>query len=322
MRAFWLALLPVLLVVSAHAIDMEPRDDNQVEAGTVLEAADSLFRARDYDSALARYSQAAEMAERQADPSVRVEAISQMARVSLLTGNTEKGRVLLDQAREYGSEAEPMGWSRYLGVRGRFEWQAGDLATATATFEQMYRYCDTNGLWDRAVDAAHMLAIVSETPQGQIEWGRKGIELAEDYEVHSWLGSLWNNLAATYYDMERYDSALTAYLQAREYHWRFSGEMGKLWADYSVGMTYRRLGENEKAASWLRPVLAWAERLEDHGAIGQACEDLGEVALAQGNKDEAVRLLQRARQEYQRAGYDKSWTEVWEHINTRLAEVQ
>ena len=37
---------------------------------------------------------------------------------------------------------------------------------------------------------------------------------------------------------------------------------------------------------------------------------------------EGIKLLQRAREEYQKAGYDKNWLEVWEHINKRLAELQ
>jgi tetratricopeptide (TPR) repeat protein len=322
MKTVLLFGLVLLTAGFAQAIEAEPRSDIQGDVNTLLDRADSLFDVRSHDSAMTLYSKAAEIGEKQGNPAVRVEALAQMARVSLIQGHTDKGRVLLGQAEAYGSESEPLGWSRYLSVRGRFEWQAGDLIAASGTFEEMFRYCDVNGLWDRAVDAAQMMAIVSETPQEQIQWGKQGIELAEDYEVTSRLGPLWNNLAATYYDAELHDSALTAYLQAREYHWRYSGESGKLWADYSVGMTYRKLQEYDKAASWLRPVLAWAERLGDHGAMGQASEDLGEIALAQGDREAGMRLLRRARDEYQAAGYDNSWPEVWEHINQRLAELR
>lgn len=322
MRVFGAALLGLLLVTSVVAIDIEPKEGSKMEAKQALEQADSLFTSRSYDSALAHYTEAAELGHDQADPAVEVEALAQMARISLIQGNVKRGQDLLKQAEARASESEPLGWSRYLGVRGRFEWQGGDLASARETFQALLRYCDVNALWNRAVDAANMMVIVSVTPEQQIEWSKRGIELAEDYEVTVWLGPLWNNLAATYYDTEKYDSALTAYLKAREYHWQHSGEMGKLWADYSVGMTYRKLGEYEKAASWLRPVLAWAERVGDHGAIGQACEDLGEVALATGNKEEGVAYLKRAREQYQKAGYDESWPQVWQHINERLDDVQ
>ncbi|MDH4035718.1 MAG: tetratricopeptide repeat protein, partial [candidate division Zixibacteria bacterium] len=162
----------------------------------------------------------------------------------------------------------------------------------------------------------------AETPEEQIKWGRRGIEAAEEGDQERWLGPLWNNLAGTYYDQKQFDSALECYTKAREYHWRFSGETGKLFADYHVGMTHRLLGNFEEAGQWLRPVLAWAERLENHSAIGQACEDLGEAAIGLGNKAEGLKLLKRARDEYKTEGYDSSWTEVWEHINKRIAEVQ
>jgi len=163
-----------------------------------------------------------------------------------------------------------------------------------------------------------MIAIVAESPEEQIEWGRKGIEAAEANEIESWLGPLWNNLAGTFYDTKQYDSSLECYLKAREYHWRFSGEVAKLFADYHVGMTYRYLGNYEEAAKWLRPVLAWAERLGNHSAIGQTCEDLGEVEIALGNRDSGMALLKRALSEYEKDGLDKSWPKIYDQLKARI----
>ncbi len=218
-------------------------------------------------------------------------------------------------------ETDPMGWSRYLGVKGRFEWKDNDLTAAHQTFDTLYTFCHINSLWGRAIDAANMLAIVSQSVDEQIEWSRRGIEAAETAGEESWLGPLWNNLAATYYDEKKFDSALEAYLKARDYHWRFSDEQGKLFADYHVGMTYRALGDITNAVKWLRPVLAWAERSESHSVIGQTCEDLGEIAIATGRESEGIELMERARNEYRKAGFDQSWPEVWENINTRLQQL-
>ena len=325
------ALLALLLLVPTMtaAVDVEERghkvtridDDNQT-AGGILERADSIFQTRDYEAALSLYRTAFEKARDEFNRSVETEALSQMARMNLILNRKEEGREPLAQAAERASDSDPMGWTRYLGVRGRFEWKDGDLATARATFDEMYEYCTSNALWSRAIDAAHMIAIVVETPEEQIEWGRKGIEAAEAAEQEQWLGPLWNNLATTYYDIKQYDSALSCFFKAREYHWRHSGETGKLFADYHVGMTYRLLGELDEAATWLRPVLAWAERLGNHSAIGQACEDLGEVALGKGDRTEGLKLLMRARDEYRKAGFDTSWPEVWDNINKRITEVE
>lgn len=296
-------------------------DQNNPAADILLQQADSTFQARDYQAALDAYTEAFDRARHDFNPSVEIEAASQMARMNLLLGHVDVGRQWLDTAAQKATDSDPMGWSRYLGVKGRFEWKDNDLQTARQTFDQMYNYCTTNALWGRAVDAAHMIAIVAESPEDQIEWNRRGIEAAEKTDNESWLGPLWNNLAGTYFDLKQYDSALSCYLKAREYHWRHSPEIAKLFADYHVGMTYRLMGNLDEAGKWLRPVLAWAERIDNHGAIGQACEDLGEIEIARSNKTDGLRLLERARSEYKKEGYDQSWPDIWNNINGRISDL-
>jgi len=297
-------------------------ETEDINADSLLAEADRLFQHREFDSALEQYNAAVETARSDFNRPVETEALAQVARIYLKNGNKEDGRKFLDEAGLKASDSDPMGWSRYLGVRGRYEWQDKDLVKARATFDTMYVYCNTNALWGRAVDAANMISIVAETAEEQIEWSRRGIEAAEAGGVESWLGPLWNNLGATYFDMKQFDSALPAFIKAREYHWQFSGEIAKLYADYHVGMAYRHLGHLEKAGQWLRPVLAWAERLGDHSAIGQACEDLGEIAIADGRRTEGLALLKRARDEYKAAGFDESWKEVLDGINQRLKDLE
>ena len=297
-------------------------ETEDINADSLLAEADRLFQHREFDSALEQYNAAVEAARSDFNRPVETEALAQVARIHLKNGNKEDGRKFLDEAGQKASDSDPMGWSRYLGVRGRFEWQDKDLVKARATFDTMYVYCNTNARWGRAVDAANMISIVAETVEERSEWSRRGIEAAEAGGVESWLGPLWNNLGATYFDTKQFDSALPAFIKAREYHWQFSGEIAKLYADYHVGMAYRHLGYLEKAGQWLRPVLAWAERLGDHSAIGQACEDLGEIAIADGRRTEGLALLKRARDKYKVAGFDESWKEVWDGINQRLKDLE
>lgn len=326
MRPAVVVLSMIVLFSMVNAIEVKQKgvrvSTNDQSTDVMLSQADDIFQSREYDAALELYIEVAEAARKEFNRSVEIEALSQSARMNLILGNREAGETYLLQAQELASESDPMGWSRYLGVKGRFEWKGDDIKAARRTFDQMFEFCDANALWGRAVDAAHMIAIVSDTPEEQIEWGRRGIEAAEASDQDSWLGPLWNNLAGTYYDLKQFDSALECYTKAREYHWRFSGETGKLFADYHVGMAHRLLGNFEEAERWLRPVLAWAERIENHSAIGQACEDLGEAAIGLGNKAAGLKLLKRARDEYKLEGYDSSWAEVWEHINKRIAELQ
>ncbi len=320
-----LILICLLGCAGVGAVEKEPRGVNvtsdEITADSLLNAGDAQFKARQYADALTTYQAAVARARKEFNRSVEVEALAQVARAYLIQNRKDEGRPYLVEAAARADDSDPMGWSRYLGVKGRFEWQDDDLTTARATFDTMYEYCSTNALWGRAVDAAHMIAIVAESTDDQIEWARRGIAAAEAADEESWLGPLWNNLAVTYWESKQYDSALSCFEKARDYHWRFSDETAKLFADYHIGMTLRFLGRYDEAKKWLRPVLAWAERLDNHGAIGQACEDLGEIAIAEGKKADGIKLLERARTEYQAEGYDKTWPEIWNNINKRLADL-
>lgn len=291
-------------------------------ADSLLKLGDTTFQQRDYVAAFDAYQQAFTAAKDEFNRPIEVEALSQMARMCLLLNRVDDGKLYLEEAKARANESDSMGWSRYLGVKGRFQWKANQLDFASETFQEMYDYCSRHELWSRAVDAAHMVAIVSVEPKEQIEWGRKGIAIAESRETENWLGPLWNNLAGTYFDLKQYDSALECYLTARDYHWRFSDERAKLVADYHVGMTYRLLSKYEDALRWLRPVLAWAERLEDHDMIGQSCEDLGEAEIALGNKSHGLTYLKRTREEYKIAGYEQSAPDIWQNINARITQLE
>ena len=68
-------------------------------------------------------------------------------------------------------------------------------------------------------------------------------------------------------------------------------------------------------------VVAWAERLENHSAIGQCCEDLGEIEIAKGNKSAGLEMLKHAREEYAFENFEKTLPHVWQNINKRIKEL-
>ncbi|MBK7142056.1 MAG: tetratricopeptide repeat protein [bacterium] len=293
-----------------------------LSASELLELADTAFQKREIDSALATYTKAGETARAEFNRPVEVEALCQVARCYLTLGSRTDGEMILTEAAAKASENDPLGWSRYLGVRGRFEWKGKDLDAARKTFEDYYTFCALHDLRARAIDAVNMSGIVAASPQEAIDWTKRGIEMAESYEAEHWLGPLWNNLGGTYYDLKRFDDALDCYLKAREYHWRHSTETAKLFADYHVGMTYRLTGQNETAKSWLRPVLAWAERLGNHSAIAQVLDDLGEIAKDEGNLTEALALLKRAKDHFRLDGYPEHSPDIWENVSIRVAQLE
>ena len=262
-------------------------ETTEMQTDKLLDKADSVFKSGKYEESRDVYMQAMAEAENAKDNSGLTEAYSMVARTYLIVDKKEDGRPWIEKAQKIATPEEPLGWSRYLGVKGRFEWQDKHLEKATVTFKEMYDYCSKNKLHERAIDAAHMVAITGSHEQ-QIEWGLKGIEEAEAGNITGWLGPLWNNLGATYEGMGKYNESLDAYLKAREYHWRYGNEMNKLIADWAVGHAYRLTGNMEEAGRWLRPALAWSERIDAAEFIGWSHKELGEIELANGNYNAAL----------------------------------
>ncbi len=323
-----LVLIGPLLLAVARADEPEmPAAEAVSPAQQLLEQADGIFRQGDDAQALEIYKIADKAAQQEMVVGLQVEARAQAARCYLKMDQKDEGRHWLMMAAEIVTDQMPIAWSRYLGVRGRFEWSDDQLETATITFREMYEYCLRHDLHERAVDAAHMVAITAP-PEEQILWGRKGIAAAEQGGIESWLGPLWNNLGWTYDDLGRYQESLDALLTAREYHWKLGGEMNKLIADWSVGHAYRMTGQHQVAAQWIRPVLAWSERLyasEQSPAaaewIGHSCRELGELALQREDLPEALEYLRRAGERLQEAGMDRWDTDGFEKLSAQIDEV-
>ncbi len=296
-------------------------------AQQLLESADELFGARRYDQAGEIYKLAAQAAEREMVQGIQIEALSQVARCHLIQGRKEEGRSWLVQAEKLATPQMPKAWSRYLGVRGRFEWRDDHLETATKTFEQMYDYCLQHELHERAVDAAHMVAITGPHEE-QILWAQKGIEAAEKGNIEGWLGPLWNNLGWTYEEMGRYQESLDALLKARDYHWKLGSEYNKLVADWSVGHAHRKLEQLDEAEIWLRPVLSWAERIyasdpspEAAEWVGHSCRELGEVAIVRGELGEGLALLHRAQAKLGEANMPEWDPDDYGKLSERIEEI-
>ncbi|NOG53678.1 MAG: hypothetical protein HND57_05025 [Planctomycetes bacterium] len=299
-------------------------------ARLLMTEADNLFRSRSYADAQKLYEKAASAAQAApTDTATLIEALSQVARSHLIQDRPDEGAVWLERAAELASSEEPAGWSRYIGVKGRFEWKRGDNETATATFKDMYAYCLEYELHDRAVDAAHMVAITAG-PEQQIEWGKKGIAAAEEGGIESWLGPLWNNLGWTYSDMGEHDQALAALQKAREYHWQTAtNEQAKLVADWSIAHAWFKVGDIKNALIWLRPTLAWAERRYAEKAnadtaewVGHSHKLLADIAEAQEKPGEALTELKLALQYLKKAKMPKWDADGYKELEVRAQNLQ
>ncbi len=298
-------------------------------AKKLLGEAEEAFKARNYAEANAVYKLAAEAAELEKDVSLEVEALSQVARCySIQRVGPTQGKPYLERARKKASKDHPLGWTRYLGVRGIYEREREESVKATETFKEMYEFAKANGLPLRAIDAAHHIAIAA-APADQVEWGQKGIAAAEEAGSKSWLAVLWNNLGASYEDLELYGDAVAAYTKARALHHEVGDERAKLAADWALGHAYRLDGKLDPAQELLDATLERAERRytkrpgpETAEWVGYTLQDLGELAVARGEKTQGLATLESARLKWKEAHLDTHWAKGFKKLEDRIAELR
>jgi tetratricopeptide (TPR) repeat protein len=288
--------------------------------------ADGLFKTQDYEQAGEAFEKLAARAAAEGDTEALVEASAMRARSYLALGRPDDGRAWLERAAGAATNEQPLGWSRYLSVKGRFEWKDGDNEAATRTFRELYDYSRGHELWSRAVDAANMISITGE-PSERFDWSRRGIEMAEAGGMTGWLGPLWNNLGWNYHDAGRYDEAYDALVKAREYHYMKEAELPRLIADYSVAHVEMKLGRTDEARTDMLTVLDWAGRLDADGNeearewMGFSRWDLGEMAVESGDRAAGLVMLKQAMGELEQAGMPSWDPDQWKQKQDRVAEL-
>lgn len=316
------ALLLVLLLAALAGGGCTPSQARRVPeelgprrtgpGGELLARGDQLFGRGEFLEAKRAYARAI---SEDAPLSVYVEACAQVARMESLTDSIEAGEPWLRLAARRATSQEPLGWSRLQQVLGIFERETGSRAEARARFERLYDYCLEHGLYERAIDAAHHVVLVSDGLDAQLAWSQRGIEAAEAGGLHGWLAVLWNNKAASLEDEGRHADALVAYRAAREYHGLAGDERRVLIADWALARSLRRNGLVEEALPLAEDVhLRAAGRFEaDPSAdsaewLGYALWELAEHAALGGERPRALELAREARERLVEAGIE-TWGE-------------
>ncbi|MEE9555189.1 MAG: hypothetical protein V3W18_12945 [candidate division Zixibacteria bacterium] len=319
------------LIASLFALNFPAADENNITGSEeLLQQGDAAFKGDNIDEALDIYLKAIQSALSEMNNSVLTEAYAQVARCYLRNSLKEEGRSWLEKAGEIASVDDPPGWSRYLGVRGRFEWKdAAELAgllspetdKASNTFKELYDYCLLNDLYERAIDAANMVSITARKDE-RIEWAKKGIEAAEKGNLEGWLAPLWNNLGWAYDDIGEYTESLKALEKARVYHYKRGKELPMLISDWSVGHALRMTGQIDSAETLLIKVQKWALILKSEQKTPETAEwfgfanlELGEIELLKGDNERALTLFKSAYSNLSTAGMRK-----WDP--DRLKEIQ
>ncbi len=315
-------LLPLLMATLAGCSSEQPAS----QFADRLAEADQIFSSRKYAEAGVLFEDIANEADAAGDNTAYAEAAAMRGRTMLQLGDRHGGEVWLEQARARTSVDDPLGWSRYLGVRGRFEWTAKDSVAAIATFRELFDYCEANGLYERAVDATHMNALVAPREE-RFEWAHKGIAMAEAGELTGWLGPLWNNMGWDYVDAGDYEEGLDALEKARVYHYETGQQLSKLIADYSVAHVKRLMGDLAAAKTELQGVFDQASSMQEAGHLdavewmGFSRWELAEIAMTEGDTETATAFMTEALGELEQAGMPRWDPDDWEKKRARLAEI-
>lgn len=228
------------------------------------------------------------------DQAYLAELLTQIARTEGLQRRFDAAHRTLDEVDDLLPVAGDRATIRCLLERGRVFNSSRRPEQARQLFLRAWQLAENGGEDFYAIDAAHMMAIV-EPPEGQLEWQRAALELAErsaDPRARGWLGSLYNNLGWTYHDLGKLAEALAVFQQGLEWQQQAGKAREARIAAWTVGRTLRSLGRHEEALEMQRENLQQIAGTGD--SDGYIQEELGECLLALGRNDEAREHFRRA----------------------------
>jgi tetratricopeptide (TPR) repeat protein len=209
-----------------------------------------------------------------------IELNTQIARAEGLQRKFDGAHRTLDDVAIQLPDGNSRARVRYLLERGRAFNSSEDPTRALPLFVEAWETARSIGEDALAVDAAHMVAI-AESPENQLEWNLRALELARssaDPKAGKWLGSLYNNIGWTYHDRGDFQTALDTFELGLAWQREHGNRDGRLIAEWTVGRTLRSLGRYESAIAIHESSLR--ERTEARETDGYIHEELGECLLA------------------------------------------
>lgn len=192
------------------------------------------------------------------DLSIYLQILSQIALAQAMQGHFDEAHQTLDDAEKRLSSIDDLAKVRILLERGRVFMQSGDIARARPFFMESYELSQKHDFDYHTANAAHMIAMVAESPEEQIAWNRRAIELAEHSSVmkaKQWLGALYNNLGHAYIKAKDYDSALDALSESLAFRKEEGYEPNIRVAKWAIARALRHLDKHQEALNILLPLL-------------------------------------------------------------------
>ena len=172
---------------------------------------------------------------------------------------------------------------------GRLMNSSGSTEDSKPYFRRAFELAERGHFEYYAIDAVHMLGIVSEGLES-VQWNEKGLELAHgssDERTRKWRGSLLNNLGWTYFNMDDFNKALATFEAALDYQ-KGAGDPARIRiARWTIARCLRALKRYDTA-------FAIQSDLIQHPEQGYVSEELGELLLAMERPKEAKLRFKKA----------------------------
>ena len=245
-----------------------------------------------------QFSNLLPMAKKHLEYGYYVEILTQVARTQGLQSKFTLAHQTLDKAQELFPKTSNKAKVRYYLERGRVFNSSKNTEKATPLFEKAWKLAKTINENSLAVDAAHMLAISTESydVDKSLEWSEtaiKFIEQSKDKQTKGWLAMLYNNTAWTYHDLKKdYIKAMMLFKKALKWHTK-SGDPHRIHiAKWSIGRCLRSQGKYQEA---LNLQLERQKELKEKGKLsGYVYEELAENHFALNNKKESTKYFSLA----------------------------
>ena len=271
---------------------------------------DSLWNYNDPAATETKFREILPQIKESGNASEYLQLLTQIARTLGLRRMFEDSHKLLDEVEPQLNDSLPKARIRYLLERGRTFNSSGKISEASELFLQAFDLAVSAKEDDLAVDAAHMMGIV-ESGEKSVEWNEKAMEIAEassDHKANKWLGSLYNNLGWTYFEMKQYERALDLFRKDAVWYEHNNVKNYVNVAHWSAAKTLRMMGKTEEALEEqlrLLELFRKGEADED----GYVYEELAECYLIKNNAVEAAK--------YAGLAYDILSKDIWMEANEK-----
>ncbi len=206
-------------------------------------------------------------AESLKDKSIYLQMLSQIALAQAVQKKFDEAHKTLDGAESLLTPEYDLAQVRIFLERGRVLQQEEKIPEARKYFEQSFELSLKHKFDYHIINAAHMIAIIAETPREKIQWNQRAIDLAistRDKRAQDWFGSLYNNLGQNYLEEKQFEKALLAFQQALEYRKKEGYLPNIRFAKWAVARALRSLGQLDEA------LVIQLELLKEYDAIAKS----------------------------------------------------